>query len=290
MKKLKFKDIFSAGAIYYNPVLIQCVALCSVIIATTTLLNAVITSIILILQLLVTCFLASAVMKRIPRYLRVAVYLIIGLAISCPALWLLEKSAYYEPESAIKILIPLIAVNSLTAVHCETFSVKNKVSAAIYDAFASGVGTAGVMLLAGAVREILGKGTIWGYELGMPAIFSGISMPFGCLIILGFLAAALKAVAGDKITEETKKPLPKENAKEASDGEEEAQNDVPDSEENGDIYFTKRPEANVPEQVTETPEEVDMDFHEHDEEYLELLSSVDELIEKFSEKNGGDDK
>ena len=61
----------------------------------------------------------------------------------------------------MKIYIPLIAVNSMTAVHCEQFSVKNSVKLSLYDAAAAGFGASIVFLVVGAVRELLGTGRLF---------------------------------------------------------------------------------------------------------------------------------
>lgn len=288
MKKLTFRDIFFKGAVQYNPVLIQCVALCPVIMATATLKNAVFAAIILSLELLITCAIASLLLKKLPRFIRVAVYLIIGLLIVCPALWYLETSPLYELDTGMKIYISLIAINSITAVRCETFSVKNSVNVAIYDAFASAVGTSGVLLIVGIIREIIGKGTIAGTAINIPVTLSGISLPFGCLIILGFLAAVLKAING-KITAMSEDDDSDETDEENFDEPEtNSEDETPQQEEQAEAQDENDAET---EAVYEIPTETDLDLADsEDDEYLDLLSSVNELIEKFSSNNGGEDQ
>lgn len=190
---IAFKDMLVKGALIFNPVLIQLVGLCPVVAASTTLIGSAALSVALCIVLTVTCVIASACFKKLPRWLRVPLYLVIGLALICPLLWYIETKTLIDISLGMKIYIPLVAINSVTAVHCEQFAVKNSVKLAFFDAASVSIGASAVMLVVGAIREIFGSGYLAGVKLDLPIVFKGMSMPFGCLILLGFLAAGLKA-------------------------------------------------------------------------------------------------
>ncbi len=190
---ISFKDMLVKGALIFNPVLIQLVGLCPVVAASTTLAGSAALSVALSVELTATCVIASALFKKVPRWVRVPLYLIIGLALICPVLWYIETKTLINISLGMKIYIPLIAINSVTAVHCEQFAVKNSVRHSFYDAAAVSIGASAVMLIVGATREIFGSGSLAGVKLDLPVIFKGMAMPFGCLILLGFMAAGLKA-------------------------------------------------------------------------------------------------
>lgn len=190
--EISFKDALKKGALIYNPVLVQLVGLCPVIAASSTFIQALVLSAAMCLELIVVCVIASAFFKNLPRWVRVPVYFIIGLALICPALYAIETFSINDISLGMKIYLPLTAVNSVVAVHCEQFSVKNSVKLAFYDAVASGIGISAIFLIAGAVREILGKASFAGISINIPITFKGMALPFGCLILLGFLAALLK--------------------------------------------------------------------------------------------------
>ena len=118
-----------------------------------------------------------------------------GIALDSPneMTWYIETKTLIDISLGMKIYIPLVAINSVTAVHCEQFAVKNSVKLAFFDAASVSIGASAVMLVVGAIREIFGSGYLAGVKLDLPIIFKGMSMPFGCLILLGFLAAGLKA-------------------------------------------------------------------------------------------------
>lgn len=204
--KLSFGDVFRKGSVIFNPVLVQLAGLCPVVAASTSLKNAVMLSVVAFAELVAVCFLASALMKKIPRWVRMPLYLIIGLALICPVLWFIETKTLINLSLSMKIYIPLIAINSVVAVHCEQFAVKNTVKLALYDAAAVGLGASLVFIFVGAVREILGSSTIGGVALNLPVSLKGMLLPFGCLVILGFMAAALKSFVSKRYSEEMAEP------------------------------------------------------------------------------------
>lgn len=186
------------GAVIFNPVLIQLVGLCPIVAASTTLSSAIMLSAVLCVDLTITCVIASAFFKKIPRWVRVALYLLIGLALICPVLWVIETKTLVNLSLGIKIYLPLIAINSVTAVHCEQFAVKNDIKPAFFDAAAVGIGGSVICIAVGTIREIFGTGSLAGVKLELPVIFKGMALPFGCLLLLGFMAAALKAFIAHK--------------------------------------------------------------------------------------------
>lgn len=193
-QNLSFGEVFRKGAVIFNPVLIQLVGLCPVVAASTSFLTAVMLSAVLCAELIITCVIASAFFKNIPRWIRVALYMAIGLLMICPILYYIDNFTLIDLSLGMQIYLPLIAVNSVTAVHCEQFAVKNNVRLAFFDAVAVGIGVSVIFIVTGAVREILGNSTFAGIDVNLPITFKGMSLPFGCLIMLGFLAAALKAL------------------------------------------------------------------------------------------------
>ncbi len=257
-KDLTFKNIFIKGAVIFNPVLVQFAGLCPVVAASATLKSAVILSAVMFVDLTVVCVIASALLKKIPRWVRMPIYLLLGLAIICPLLYYIENATLTDLSLSMKIYIPLIAVNSITAVHCEQFAVKNSVKAAFYDAAAVGLGAAAVFIVCGAVREIFGSGSIAGIPVHIPVTFRGAALPFGCLILLGFLSALLRAftrkyypesfdISGRKLKESkpaapekaaAPKPKPQPQPKsQPAKAEEPVQVDIIKTEEIADISF-----------------------------------------------------
>ena len=192
---VSFKEILKKGAVLYNPVLVQLVGLCPVVAASTTFLQAAMLSAVMCVELIAISVIASTFFKKLPRWIRMPLYLLTGLAIVCPILYYLETYSLAEISLGMKIYLPLTAINSVVAVHCEQVAVKSDMKLAFYDALASGIGISAIFLVTGAVREVLGRATFAGVAVNVPVTLKGMSLPFGCLILLGFLAAGLKLVS-----------------------------------------------------------------------------------------------
>lgn len=190
-KKQSFSTIVLKGAVIFNPVLIQLAGICLVAAASTDVITAVLFSIVFSLVTLVNCLLASLLFKKLPRWVRVALYVIIGLAIVCPISYAVELLEL-PFNSRVQMYMPLLAVNSVTSVHCEQFSVKHSVKESLQDAVAVSIGFGGVMLILGILREVIGTASFAGLSLGLDSQLSGMVMPFGGFIILGYIAMFLK--------------------------------------------------------------------------------------------------
>ena len=184
-------NTFLKGAVIFNPVLIQLAGICIAAAASTDVLTSLIFSVVFMVDTVVCCFLASLLFKCLPRWLRVALYLIIGAGCIFPFAYFAEKTGI-SLNARMQMYLPLLAVNSVTSVHCEQFAVKNSVGKSLEDAFAVSIGFGAVMLVLGIIREIFGNGTFAGLDLGLDIRLSGLLMPFGAFVILGYLAMALK--------------------------------------------------------------------------------------------------
>jgi len=205
MPKKKTNRRWLAGAALQNPILVQAAGLTAVIVAASTLQGALWVSAVTAAHLIICELLASA-MKRVPSWLRVAVYFAIGLAIACPMtylvdyltdyLYLLGMNSLAGPAALapLRVFLPLMAVNALTAVRCERYAILHTPGDALRDAVANSLGYAAVAILTGAVRELLGYGTLLGFQLSKNLHIRGVWMPFGGFLLLGAMAAVLKVI------------------------------------------------------------------------------------------------
>lgn len=187
-KELSFKRIMFQGAFVHNPVLTQAIGICSIVAIFTTLKLGIIMSLILSTLLIVCEVLAAAVLKKLSRWLRIAVYMLLSVALLIPIMIAMDKNNS-ELYASMGIYLPLLAVNSLIVIRCEKFAVKNSVKLALFDSIAASVGFVAASAVVGAVREWLAYGTVWGKSVYVPVKLSGMALPFGGLVVLGFVAA-----------------------------------------------------------------------------------------------------
>ena len=102
-------------------------------------------------------------------------------------------------DKALGLYIPLIVVNCLILARAESFACKNKPFPSLVDGFAMGLGFTIALTILGAVREILGAGSIFGFAF-LPATFNTLLfiLPPGAFLTLGCLMAVFNKVTKKK--------------------------------------------------------------------------------------------
>lgn len=219
--------LFLRNAGIFNPVLVQAVGLCPVIAMATTLKGAALLSVVAATAITLCELIASSFLKVIPRWVRTGLYIIFGGAIVTPFMILIEK---LNPElfGSLGIYLPVMAVNSLLVLRCERFAVKLNPIAALKDGFTASLGYAAVLLLVGTAREILGSGSIAGFKFWEGITLSGLLLPFGGFLMLGFAAAALRTFISEYWPKFLDKKQPKPDAKKIRPANQAAKLSVPD--------------------------------------------------------------
>lgn len=192
-KTAPLQDVFLKGILVHNPILVQVIGICPVVAAAVSLRAAALLAGIYTLILILTEVIASAFLKKTIRWVRVMLYMLIGLAVVSPF------SCYLEKNNAgiritVGIYLSLLAANSLAVLRCEKIAVKNTVKYTFFDSLAASIGYSAVFLLVGFIRELVGNNTIWDKPVPFLPKASGMLMPFGGFIVLGFLAATLRAI------------------------------------------------------------------------------------------------
>lgn len=199
-RKYSFSDALFSSTFIHNPVLIQAAGLCAIVAVATTLKTAVLLAAAFFPVLIITQVFACLALKKVPRWIRVAIYLLIGTAIIAGIIYAIDT---FMPEISLGagIYLALTAANSIIALHCEKLAIKTDLRHAFFDSVATALGYAAVIIPVGALREMIGSSTIWGANIKVPMTFPAILMPFGGFLFLAFFAAALKALINKRFPE-----------------------------------------------------------------------------------------
>lgn len=189
LKKIRL-SLFK-GAFIHNPILTQAAGVFAIVVAAKSLSDGFALALTAGIILLINEAASGLLLKRLPRWLRVAFYTLISGAV----IYLAEP--FILPLTSGTRVLPLgfclLSVNALTVIRCERFACKNKLRHCIVDAFSGAVGYGAVAVVIGAVRELIVYGTLFRGADSAPVIPNG-ALPFIAFAILGFLAAAHKAV------------------------------------------------------------------------------------------------
>ena len=182
MKKNKLQ-ILTNGIIKENPVLVLMLGTCPTLATTTSAINGlgmgVAATAVLVFSNMIISMLKSV---RIPCYIVVIAGLVTVVQMFVQA---------YAPDlyTALGVFLPLIVVNCIILGRAEMFASKNSVVDSALDGIGMGLGFTLALFMMGAIRELLGAGTIFGAPvLGTPISIFGVApggfFVFGCLVAL----------------------------------------------------------------------------------------------------------
>lgn len=194
-KKYDYKKIFTDAAITNNPTFVQLLGMCPTLATTTSAKNALGMGLAASAVLILSNVIISLLKRFIPKQVRIASYIVI-ISGAVTVIELLMKAYIPQLYSALGIYIPLIVVNCIILARAEAFASKNSVLASFVDGVGTGLGFTAALTLIGAVRELLGAGTLFGFKV-TPSFYSPIIMfilPSGAFLTLGVLIAIIQAI------------------------------------------------------------------------------------------------
>jgi electron transport complex protein RnfE len=142
-----------------NPALVQLLGLCPLLAVSNTTINGLGLGLATMLTLVASNGLVSLLRKQIPDEARLPVFVMI-IASIVTAIELSMSAWFHELYLILGIFIPLIVTNCAITGRAEAFAARNPVGPAIVDGFMMGLGFTAVLVLLGAMRELIGQGTI----------------------------------------------------------------------------------------------------------------------------------
>lgn len=154
------KELIKNGLWDNNPALVQLLGLCPLLAVSATVTNALGLGIATTLVLIGSNLIVSLVRQWIPQEVRIPVFvMIIASLVTC--VQLLMNAYAYGLYLSLGIFIPLIVTNCIIIGRAEAFASKNDPLPAALDGLWMGLGMTAVLVLLGAMREVLGNGTLF---------------------------------------------------------------------------------------------------------------------------------
>ena len=192
MKKLFAQ--FKNGILDQNPVLVQLLGMCPTLATTTSVSNAIGMGLATTAVLIFSNLFISLLRKLIPKQIRIAAYIVI-ISGFVTVVEMLMRAYFYSLYQSLGLFIPLIVVNCIILARAEAFASKNAPLPSMLDGLSMGLGFALALVLLGAVRELLGRGTLLGLRI-LPESWSMtvFILPCGAFLTLGCLIAAVQKI------------------------------------------------------------------------------------------------
>ena len=156
----EFKQLSWQGLWKNNPALVQLLGLCPLLAVTATVTNGLGLGLATTLVLIGSNATVSIIRNLVPNEIRIPIFVMI-IAAFVTVVQLLMNAYTYELYQALGIFIPLIVTNCAIIGRAEAYASKNPIGYAAFDGLMMGLGFTVVLVLLGAMRELLGYGTLF---------------------------------------------------------------------------------------------------------------------------------
>jgi electron transport complex protein RnfE len=187
-----------------NPVMVLLLGLCPTLAVTNSAYNGLGMGVATGFVLIGSNTLVSVLKSIIPKSVRIPVYIVV-IATFVTIVEMLLKAYMYELSQSLGLFVPLIVVNCVILGRAEAFASKNTVFRSILDAIGMTLGFTFALFTLGAIREIIGSGTLTLFQMGATEIkffvlgqsYPGILvmiLPPGAFLTLGFMLAGKNAI------------------------------------------------------------------------------------------------
>jgi len=185
------KAVFTNPLNIDNPILIQILGICSSLAVTSQLKPAIVMGLAVTVITGFSNVIISLIRKSIPNRIRIIVQLVVVAALVTIVSQILKAFAY-DVSVQLSVYVGLIITNCILMGRLEAFAMMNKPWPSFLDGIGNGLGYAMILVIVGAVRELLGRGSLLGYQLipdvayDFGYINNGMmTMPAMALILLG---------------------------------------------------------------------------------------------------------
>ncbi len=182
-----------------NPVMLQVLGICSALAIT----NSLKTSLIMSLALTSVLAFSNVSISLIRHYIPNSVRIIVQMTIIATGVIVVDEFLQaYAPDVSrvLSVFVGLIVTNCIVLGRAEAFATKSRVFDSFLDAIGNGLGFSLVLIAVGTIRELLGSGTLLGYEVLALAQNDGWFVPMQIMLlppsaffIIGLLIWALRS-------------------------------------------------------------------------------------------------
>jgi electron transport complex protein RnfE len=202
------RDILASGIITNNVTFVQVLGLCPLMAITTTATNGLGMGLMTTLVLACSNLIVSVMRKIIPSQIRIPIFILI-ISTLVTLLDLTMNAWMHDLHKVMGLFIPLIVANCALLGRAEAFAAHHAPYAATLDGIATGLGFTIGLTSVGAVREILGSGTLFNgaalllgknfqfMEMHVLPGYSGfllMLLPPGGFVVMGMLLSGIRLV------------------------------------------------------------------------------------------------
>lgn len=188
----KTKDALLGPLNKNNPIIVQVLGICSALAVTSKLEPALVMATAVTIVMVFSNVIISLLRKTIPSRIRIIVQLVVVAALVTIVSEVLKAYAY-EVNKQLSVFVGLIVTNCILMGRLEAFALGNGPWASFLDGIGNGIGYGWILVVVGFFRELLGSGTLLGYQI-IPQSFYNLGYQNNGLMMLAPMALLLVAV------------------------------------------------------------------------------------------------
>lgn len=185
------KQIITTPLSADNPILVQVLGICSALAVTSQLKPAIVMGLAVTIITAFSNIIISIIRHTIPNRIRIIVQLVVVAALVTIVSQILKAFAY-DVSVQLSVYVGLIITNCILMGRLEAFAMINKPIPSFIDGLSNGLGYAMILVIVGAVREFLGRGSLLGFQIIPDSFYQAgyinngmMTMPAMALILLG---------------------------------------------------------------------------------------------------------
>ena len=174
-----------------NPILVQVLGICSALAVTSQLKPAIVMGLAVTIITAFSNVIISIIRNTIPQRIRIIVQLVVVAALVTIVSQVLKAFAY-DVSVQLSVYVGLIITNCILMGRLEAVAMMNKPCPSFLDGVGNGLGYALILVIVGAVREFLGRGSLLGFQLIPEGAYNFgyvnngmMTMPAMALILVG---------------------------------------------------------------------------------------------------------
>ncbi|MDE5687175.1 MAG: NADH:ubiquinone reductase (Na(+)-transporting) subunit D [Paramuribaculum sp.] len=181
-EKISSKSVLFNPLSKNNPVVVQVLGICSVLAVTAKLEPAIVMGMSVIAVLAFSNVIISLIRNTIPTSIRIIVQLVVvaGLVVIVDQLL---KAYAYDVSKQLSVFIGLIITNCILMGRLEAFAMANKPWPSFLDGIGNGLGYTIILVIVGFFRELLGSGTLLGYQVVPDSFYEAGYVNNGLMIL-----------------------------------------------------------------------------------------------------------
>lgn len=202
------KKVLFGPVVDNNPIALQVLGVCSALAVTSSMANALVMTLAVIVVTAFSNLFISIIRNQIPSSVRIIVQMAIIASLVIVVDQVL-KAFSYQLSKELSVYIGLIITNCIVMGRAEAFAMKEKPGVSFLDGIGNGLGYGAVLMVVAFFRELLGFGKVFGMEV-LPLVQNGgwyqgnglLVLPFSSFFIIGLIIWAIRQWKPEQVEED----------------------------------------------------------------------------------------